>query len=207
MTSFLSLCFGFVTFRKMAEEEAKNEDWTWKDVAVDMVWNIFSVSPRVITLAVFASFELYWFWGLVITQFAFIVILITAPTVCVLCTSQIDVIGFIGTLMSILFIAIGWVFNMFVFLTTVGFPVYLLYWVVMFVENTIIISLWHQRSRDLRVWYHNLFLLYDILSYALSLIIKSVHCYFYKNNRNEKNIYMSHFSYSCKTEEKMTFPT
>ena len=76
----------------------------------------------------------------------------TAPTLFVLCTSHIDVIGFIGTLMSILFIAIGWVFNMFVFLTTVGFPVYLLYWVVMFVESTTIISLWHQCSRDLRVY-------------------------------------------------------
>ena len=76
-------------------------------MVIDMVWNIFSVIPRAIALALFASFELYWFWGLVISQFAFIVIIITAPTMCVLCTSQIDVIGFIGMLMSILFIAIS----------------------------------------------------------------------------------------------------
>ena len=185
----------------MAEEEAKNEDWTWKDMAIDMVWNIFSVSPRVIALALFASFELYWFWGLVITQLALIVIIVIAP-MCVLCTSQIDIFAFLGTLMSIFLIAIGWVFNMFVFLTTVDFPVYLLYWVVIFVENTIIICLWHQWSDDLGFWYHNLALLYVILAYAVSLIVKSVHCYFYKNNRDEKNIFKWKFFYRKRKKEE-----
>ena len=43
-------------------------------MAVDMVWNILSVISRVIALALFASFELYWFWGLVISQIVIIII-------------------------------------------------------------------------------------------------------------------------------------
>ena len=29
---------------------------------VDMVWNLMSVGPRVIALALFALYEVHWFW-------------------------------------------------------------------------------------------------------------------------------------------------
>ena len=46
------------------EEGDESEYWNWKHILVDMVWNVFSISSRVIALAFFASFELYWFWGI-----------------------------------------------------------------------------------------------------------------------------------------------
>ena len=50
--------------------------WNWKDMVVDMVWNVLAISSRVFTLALFASYRLYWFWGLVGAQIA-----ITSPVI------------------------------------------------------------------------------------------------------------------------------
>ena len=50
--------------------------WSWKDMVVDMVWNVLAISSRVITLALFASFRLYWFRSLVGAQIA-----VTTPVI------------------------------------------------------------------------------------------------------------------------------
>ena len=43
------------------KRKKKDEDWTWKDTAGDVVWNALTIIPRVITLALFASYQLNWF--------------------------------------------------------------------------------------------------------------------------------------------------
>ena len=197
ITSLLSLCSRFVTYRTLLEEH----DWTCIDLVTDMVWNILSVSPRVIALALFASYELYWFWGLVITQIGIVIICYTLFHY--FNTDDVDlqgVCGFFFMLILNTFTGMGWVFTMFAVLNTVTFPIYLLYWVVIFVENTIIISLWHQWSDKLGVWYHNVALFYVIIAYAVSAIIKFVHCYFYKPNKNEKNIFKWKFFHEVTVE-------
>ena len=73
ITFFMSLCLGFATVRQIKEEETK-QNWTRKDMVVDVVWNLLSVSPRVITLALFSSYQLYWFWGLIIAQVIIVLI-------------------------------------------------------------------------------------------------------------------------------------
>ena len=114
ITSVLSLCYGFVSWRQMLEGETENEDRTWKgmavDMAVDMVWNLLSVSPRVIALALFASFELYWFWGLMITQ---LVIISISFCLFLCCTNQFIGIGFIQLLQMNFFMGMGPIFTMF----------------------------------------------------------------------------------------------
>ena len=45
-TSFVSLSYGFVSFRQEVEEELGNSDWTWKDMVIDMVWNILTISSK-----------------------------------------------------------------------------------------------------------------------------------------------------------------
>ena len=42
--------------------------WTKKDIAVDFIWNTFSISPRVIALGIFVSYQPYWFGGLIVAQ-------------------------------------------------------------------------------------------------------------------------------------------
>ena len=51
-------------------EDKERHKWTLIDIVIDMLWNVFSVSSRVIALALFASYQLYWFWGIVGVQFA-----------------------------------------------------------------------------------------------------------------------------------------
>ena len=180
ITSFLSLCYGFVTWRQVSEEDAGNEDWTWKDMVVDMVWNILSVSPRVIALALFASFELYWFWGLVITQV--VIVVIVYSTFYYHNKEWEGVSVYIISVLFNIFIGMGSIFTMFA-LYTVTFQVFLIYWIVMFVENTVMVSLWYQWSSDFGLWYHDWAISFVISAYVVSLIIKCVHCYFYKPNR------------------------
>ena len=63
-TSLLSLSFGFTTWRKVLEKD-EGENWTLIDTVGDFVWNALTVIPRVITLALFATYQQYWFWGLI----------------------------------------------------------------------------------------------------------------------------------------------
>ena len=133
ITSFMSLSLGFVTYR----DDAEIRDWTRNDMAVDMVWNILSISPRVVTLVLFASFQLYWFWGLVITQ-------IVCVTVFVLILIQFIEEEY--TLFESVFYSVvsgvSSMFTMFVAIKVkILFYYYLLYWTVTFVENTVMISL------------------------------------------------------------------
>ena len=40
-----------------------HKNWTWKDMVVDMLWNILSIGPRVVALTLLASYEVHWFWS------------------------------------------------------------------------------------------------------------------------------------------------
>ena len=42
---------------------------------LDMLSNILSIIPRVVTLSLFASYELYWFWGLAGSQIVIVTII------------------------------------------------------------------------------------------------------------------------------------
>ena len=43
------------------EVDTEHRIWNWKHMIVDLVWNILSISSRVVALALFASYQLYWF--------------------------------------------------------------------------------------------------------------------------------------------------
>ena len=189
----MSLCFGFVTHRKLLEGE---NDWNWKDMVVDMLWNVFSICPRVIALALFASYQLYWFWGIVGVQVAICTVIFG----CLLICNEGECSGCGDLILNLCFLlpmglcpSLGYVFTMYV-VTSVPFSVYLLYWAVMFIENTVMISLWYQWSDDLGLSYHDIMLYFVILAYLISLLIKCVHCYFYSSNSETKKIWKWQFS-------------
>ena len=70
ISSLLSLSIGFATWRQFTEDSRSR-----KHIGVDILWNIISISPRVIALALFASFEPYWFWELVISQLLIVTVI------------------------------------------------------------------------------------------------------------------------------------
>ena len=163
-------------------EDAEHEVWNWKDMVVDMVWNILSIGPRVISLALFASYQIYWFWGLIGLQVTG-AMLILLP---IACNGPVKFCEMTVCISTGLFTGLGTVFNMFVLLP-VPFFCYLLYWVLMFIENTVMISLWYQWSSDLGLWYHDAALSFVIVGYVLSLVTKCIHCSFY--NKKKESIF------------------
>ena len=181
VTSLISLRNGFSTWRSfLAEEEIW--EWTWKDTAADILWNITSISPRVIILALFASYEPYWFWGLIITQIVIISVLIFALVI----ARKIEPRNPLYHLFMACFTGIGRVFNMFfAHPITIPFGAYLWYWLLMFIETTVMILLWYQWSSVLGLWYHEFAVSCLMMAPLLPLIIKSLHCYF----KNDLKLY------------------
>ena len=168
-----------MTYRDDAER--KHEfSWTAKDMLVDMVWTLLSVSSRIIALVLFASYQLYWFWGLIITQIIVVIILS-----CIVIWRD----GW-GDLCEAIFYCIvtgvGSIFTMFFAgAADVRFYYYLLYWALTFVENTVVITLWYLWSEDFNFWYHDWAIFCVISVYFISLIVKIVHCYFYNGKSTD----------------------
>ena len=174
VTSLLSLSNGFAIWRAFLAEE-ENWEWTWTDTAADILWNITSISPRVITLALFASYEPYWFWALIITQ----IVIISVLTFAYVIVNEINPRNTLYHFLMYCFTGIGMVFNMFfAHPITIPFGAFLWYWLLMFIENTVMILLWYQWSSELGLWYHEFAVSCLMMAPFLPLIIKSIHCYF-----------------------------
>ena len=150
-----------------------------------MVWSFLSISSRVIAMALFASYQLYWFWGLVVTQ-----VVITTSIIIILwwdvsesCFNCLrSVIGFLfGLGFLVTFIPFGEIGK-------IHFHAYFMYWTMMFIENTVMVSLWYHWSYDLGLWYQDWAITYVIGQYIVSLGIKIWHSHLYEANIGEKNI-------------------
>ena len=171
---------GFVMFRRTLHKETA-WTWTWKDLVVDMVWNILSISPRVIALALFASYVGDWFWilpGAHIAGMAGLHYFLHRDGKSRDCSEISAQIPF-GVL-----IGYGWVFNFCSCgMTAIHFRYYLFYWLFMFTENTVLISLWWFWSSDLGLWYHVIVIGFVVVMYLLSLIVECLHAYFYNDRK------------------------
>ena len=104
-----------------------------------MVWTTLSISTRVVALVLFASYQLYWFWGLD-----------NCPGCChysvLLCSGTVASFRFTKSLFESIFFSIitgvGSSFTMFVALYfDVYFYYYLLYWFIIFIENMVMVSI------------------------------------------------------------------
>ena len=152
------------------------EDRHWIDAAVDVVWNLIFISARVITLALFASYQITWFWGLIIAQMVVVAIIISS----LFHRNTDDEHSVFYRLFASCFSGIGMVFNMFsAHPIPVKFYVYLVYWAFMFIEDTVMISLWYTWTESLGLWYHDVAIGCVIPAHIVALVIKSVQCYFY----------------------------
>ena len=74
------------------------------------------------------------------------------------------------------YVGVGMVFNViWVFDLNLYFYVYLLYWLLMFTETTLMITLWYIWTDSLGFWYHNAAIVGVIGFCVLSLAIKTAH--------------------------------
>ena len=179
VTSLVSLSFGFVSWRLFLEKE-KSENWEWNIIhtAADMLWNLIFITARVITLALFASYEPYWFWGFIVAQ----IVVVTIIVFFIGLRSEYNSHSLPYHFLTSCFTGFGMVFNMFfAHPAPVKFRIYVLYWILMFIEDTVMISLWFVWTSDLGLWYHYVAIECIIPAHVLALIIKSVQCYFYND--------------------------
>ena len=163
VSSLLSLCSGYTSWKKLVEEEEFYKNWTFIDTALDFTWNVLGVSARVVTLALFASYQLNWFWGIISAQ-----ILVATSLGCYFAEDS----------STRLFSGIVSLFTL-----APGFPprAFIVYGVLIFIENTIMISLWYALGSGGDTWYHDVAISCVIVGYALSWVIKAIHEY----SRNE----------------------
>ena len=181
ITSLLSMISGFVMMRQ-AVHCWTAWTWTWKDLVVDMVCNILSISPRVITLGLFASYvgDLFWIVAMVYTWgMAGLYYFIHRDGHSRNCSEFCSLIKF-G-----LEVGYGWLFNFFCSYgkSSIYFRYFLFYWLVMFTENTVMISLWWFWSSDLHLWYHVIIVGFVVVMYLLSLMVECLHAYFYNDQK------------------------
>ena len=57
-----------------------------------------------------------------------------------------------------------------------SFRYYALYWVLMLIENTVMISLWYTEGSHGGTWYHDVAVGCVIAGYFLSFAMKTLHC-------------------------------
>ena len=156
-------------------------------MVVDMLWNALSVSPRVITLALFASYEVHWFWYIAGTH---IVVMMGASYFLYRGNDTGDAAHIIANILLSAMVGIGCLFNLCESgIEPTGFPVYLVYWIIMFAENTVMISLWYHWSNDLDLWYHDIVVTFVIVTYLLSLVVECLHAYFYNGRKSVCDIW------------------
>ena len=187
ITSLLSLSFGFVSRRQFVEEDNKNENWNWRHMVIDMVWNVLSISPRVIAFAFFASFELSWFWGIAAFQ------IVIAFAISFWYNWFYDDKDLLTIILRSIYEGVGLQFTMYT-IFQIRFLFYLIYWLFTFIENTVLISLWYVWSSDLSLWYRDITISCVIPGYFLSLIVKTLHTSYW--NDGWKNIsWWRYYSY------------
>ena len=164
----------------LEKEKSDNWEWDWKHATADMLWNLVFISARVVTLALFAAYEPYYFWSLIVAQIVIVTIVIFS-----ICIRNDNTHSVFYHFIISCFTGFGMVFNMFFAHPNIAVPygVYLLYWLLIFIENTVMILLWFIWSSELDLWYHNVAIGCLIPAYVLALIIKSIQCYFYNDER------------------------
>ncbi len=155
----------------MLDEE--NRDWTWKDMVVDMIWNVLAISSRVLALALFAGYQLYCWLGLVSGQFVILAIVkYVLPS-----KFKTENVGKCTWVFVSLFVSSLMIYNLFYAFPPVPCLLYFVYSSLIFVENVVFVSLWFYWSSGLGLWYHEAAIAYVICAYALSFVVHFVHMY------------------------------
>ena len=178
ITALLSISWGAVRLKRSRDQDDDGEDeevyWGALDYICDMTWNVLCISSRVITLALFASSEKYWFAGIMTAHIAI------ALVIYLYLTYKIEYYEVIFEMVLISVpCTISAIFN--ISLTYVPrlrtYKIYLCYWIMILIENTILISIWYTQTSDDSLWYHTPAIVYVLTAYSMSFFIKTHQTY------------------------------
>ena len=203
ISALLSMSWSSMNTRRVDEELVLensgvvmfSEDFMLQDYILEMIWNMLCISSRIIVLALFASVQTYWFAGLISGQ----VVLFSSLFLCTILLhagihSKLYV--FASILLSIL-LGINTIFNIFlpakVYDIRLPYLLYAVYWIIMMVENTILITIWYHSTNELEMWYHVPAIVYVVIAYILSFILNTFHTSMKDYNYPTLGVRISHW--------------
>ncbi len=176
ISALFSLSWSSVTLKR-DDDKQQEENTTLIDYFLELMWNIMCISSRVIALALFASVQRYWFAGLISCQVVLFFILfffklIRSERFKIHTTDKFD---FFLHLLLIIILGTNSVFNIFLpvrYYDRMPLWFFVNYWLLMMIENTVIITIWYTTTSGTGLWYHEYAISYVIIAYVLSFILK-----------------------------------
>ena len=169
ISALLSISWTPVTLKRMDAEHV-GKTFTLTDYIFELMWNMLCISSRVIALALFASSDQsFWLGPLFIFHQILFWIFMT-------CTQTSY--GYEHQQIVVILVAIYSFFNIYLPKTYYDHILYFrhtMYWIIMMIENTILITVWYTSIDGLNLWYHVPAIIYVIVSYLLSFIVKTFH--------------------------------
>ena len=148
-----------------------------------MTWNVVAISARVLALALFASRFLPWAIGLIVTQIIIFSLaeLYKDSGIRDLGHQLIDrLVAFVLVVMlamsSVLNILLTDIFGQDVSWMR-RYRFYSRYWLLMMIENSVLISIWYVVTLHEEYWYSLPALCYVLVAYFISFIIKTFHVF------------------------------
>ncbi len=187
LSSLMSISWGAVKMKKSEDEGEGLFVVTTLDIVLDMVWNLLCMSSRVIVLALFASRFILEFWVLISFHFAVISSIFFEKTykkdnTCIRCEKLCE-----GCFQSLLY-GIGCSFFNMIQVTVRrhnlrSYRVYVLYWLIMTLENTILIVVWYWKVETEGLWYDVPAIVYVVTAYTTSFFVKTWHVCYRNHNR------------------------
>ncbi len=183
ISALFSISWSSVTLKRVDDKE-EGEDSTLLDYFLELVWNILCISSRVIALSLFASVQRYWFAGLITFQVVIVTLIFGLRTLDEL-DDCFNTFSFI--LLSII-LGTNSVFNIFLpaeYYDRMPYVFYAFYWLLMMIENIVFITIWYTSTSGLGFWYHDPAIVYVIIAYFVSFMLKTIHTWIKDYNQNE----------------------
>ena len=168
----LSISWSAVTLKRANDEEDQGY-FKLIDYMLELIWNILCISSRVIALALFATVQTHWFAGL----FAMIILFALPHTSSIGDVNDRGETDYCVYISLVILFASNSVFNIFLpsmyFTYHLPYLAYAVYWLLMMVENTVFITIWYISVNGQDLWYHTPAIVYVIVAYLLSFIVKT----------------------------------
>ena len=193
VSAMLSISWSAVTLKRVDYEEDEFVDFTLADYVLELIWSILCISSRVIALALFATVQTHWFAGLLAGQvvIAMIILFALPHTPFIGDVNDRGETDYCVYISLVILFASNSVFNIFLpsmyFTYHLPYLAYAVYWVLMMVENTVFITIWYISTNGQHLWYHTPAIVYVIVAYLLSFIVKTFYASIMGINQDDYN--------------------
>ena len=188
LSAFFSISWSSVNLKKVDDDD-EGEEVTKTDYGIEMIWNMLCVSSRVIVLVLLAtmrykhSFYIVTVFQVIIFFYFFRIMFYNSHY------SMYDNGSYFRKFLCLLLffmLGVNSLFNIFLpvmfYNNRLAYPIYVTYWFLMMVENSIVIGIWYHFTIGQGLWYHIPATIYVMAAYFISFIVKTFHTWIKEYN-------------------------